>query len=358
MEQKAIKTQAKHSSVFSVGKAIVIILMVVGHSGCPEQLQNFIYLFHMPCFFFISGILFKPQYLHDTWTFVKRKFKGLWYPFVKWSLIFLALHNIFYDCLFYQDPYSWKEIGNKIFHIFTLTGSEQLLGGYWFLKELLYASLLSLLSMKAAHSIFRNRISSKTKEVIIVVCFVVIAYLLSIATFKIPTISSTTMLATAYYLIGHVITQCAHTTSNQIVTYRWRGVLLSITIITSFFFKGSMSTTNWQIFIYFIVSMAGTLAVLNFAKMIGGKTKSTLDYIGSKTLYVLTFHFLSFKLVSFIKILHYNLPMTQLSFFPIISEHNSYYWMVYSLAGIIIPLLICRVLFLFKKHLPYYSKNE
>lgn len=38
-------------------KGIGIILMVVGHSGCPSFLRNFIYTFHMPLFFMISGYL-------------------------------------------------------------------------------------------------------------------------------------------------------------------------------------------------------------------------------------------------------------------------------------------------------------
>ncbi len=35
-----------------IAKAICIILMVVGHSGCPTYLHDFVYMFHMPCFFF------------------------------------------------------------------------------------------------------------------------------------------------------------------------------------------------------------------------------------------------------------------------------------------------------------------
>lgn len=38
-------------------KGIGIILMVVGHSGYPSFLRNFIYTFHMPLFFMISGYL-------------------------------------------------------------------------------------------------------------------------------------------------------------------------------------------------------------------------------------------------------------------------------------------------------------
>lgn len=40
-------------------KGIGIILMVVGHSGCPMVMHDFIYLFHMGLFFFVSGRFLK-----------------------------------------------------------------------------------------------------------------------------------------------------------------------------------------------------------------------------------------------------------------------------------------------------------
>ena len=47
----------KRDLTLDLAKAICIILMVIGHSGCPDYLHRFIYMFHMPCFFFISGYL-------------------------------------------------------------------------------------------------------------------------------------------------------------------------------------------------------------------------------------------------------------------------------------------------------------
>ncbi len=41
-----------------------ILLVVIGHSGCPELLYNLIYSFHMPLFFIISGYL----YNSDKWN--------------------------------------------------------------------------------------------------------------------------------------------------------------------------------------------------------------------------------------------------------------------------------------------------
>ena len=44
----------------AIAKALGIMLMVMGHSGCPDFLYRFIYMFHMPLFFFCSGFFMKP----------------------------------------------------------------------------------------------------------------------------------------------------------------------------------------------------------------------------------------------------------------------------------------------------------
>lgn len=40
-------------------KGFGIILVAIGHSGCPQLLLHWIYIFHMPLFFMLSGLMFK-----------------------------------------------------------------------------------------------------------------------------------------------------------------------------------------------------------------------------------------------------------------------------------------------------------
>lgn len=42
-------------------KAILIWLMVLGHAGLSGMPREFVYAFHMPAFFIISGYLYKPH---------------------------------------------------------------------------------------------------------------------------------------------------------------------------------------------------------------------------------------------------------------------------------------------------------
>ena len=135
----------KRDLSLDIAKGICIILMVVGHAGCPEWINKFMGLIRMPCFFFISGILLSDRYLDDVKSGVRKKMKGYYRHFVKWSLIFLLLHNVFAYLHIYEKTYTLQEIGIKIIRIFTMTGGEQLLGGYWFLISLTWASIGTIL---------------------------------------------------------------------------------------------------------------------------------------------------------------------------------------------------------------------
>lgn len=66
-------------------KGIAILLMVVGHSGCPSFLRNFIYLFHMGLFYYASGHFFKPCGIDGILPFLKKKIVGLYIPFLMWG---------------------------------------------------------------------------------------------------------------------------------------------------------------------------------------------------------------------------------------------------------------------------------
>lgn len=139
-------------NVVTIAKAIGIILMVVAHAGIPKLFNDFIYMFHMPLFFILSGFCFKEIYLDDPRRFIVNKVKGLYFPFVKWCLFFLILHNFFFSINVYNDVYGYQ---GKVSHIYTLSETikigfnnlrmienEQLLGGYWFIKDLFFASLI------------------------------------------------------------------------------------------------------------------------------------------------------------------------------------------------------------------------
>lgn len=153
------------SDTISIGRGLCIILMVMAHAGSPMWMTRFIYMFHMPFFFIISGYCLKESYFSQTKLFLKKRVKGLYIPYIKWSLLFLLLHNVFFHFHFYDSEYGYvalsdySQIPQKLYEVkdfishgmavlTRMEGHEQLLGGYWFLKELFLGSIIGFLICK------------------------------------------------------------------------------------------------------------------------------------------------------------------------------------------------------------------
>lgn len=49
----------------------------------------------VPTFFFMSVYCFKDKYLDDALAFIKKRFTGIYWSYLKWPLLFLLLHNVF-----------------------------------------------------------------------------------------------------------------------------------------------------------------------------------------------------------------------------------------------------------------------
>ena len=135
-------------------KGIGIILVVVGHANCPQTLRDIIYSFHMPLFFICSGFFFSLTDTDNWKKFLERRVKRLYIPFVKWSIFFLLLHNLFYSAGILNSDYgnihgetssiySLNEIISRFLNIlFRMSGYEPfILGAFWFMRALFVGSI-------------------------------------------------------------------------------------------------------------------------------------------------------------------------------------------------------------------------
>lgn len=329
----------------TLAKAIGIILMVIGHSGCYVRLHNFIYMFHMPLFFFVSGFCFKEMYLNRGGHFIKRRIDGLYIPFVKWNILFILLHNTFYTLDIYNSEtyffshshlYTLQEIVIHIYNIvIRMYDSEQLLGGFWFLKVLLHGSIISLLVIKYIRNI---RISA-------LVIFVVVL-LTKITGLHIPYfgVGHLSFLGAFLFVIGYIFAKY------NIHTFSYKVILFSFFIIftSSFIWYSEMGKcTISSIVPYTLTAILGIWTIYSLCCKLTMSGKDSfcfkiLRFIGENTLEVLTWHFVCFKIVSLIIIYIYDLPHIKLAAFPVIIEYaENGWWGVYAFIGLFVPLIVC-----------------
>lgn len=72
-----------------IAKGIGILLVIWAHLECCEYVRSAIYLFHMPLFFFISGMFYKDP--SDAKVYIQKTLKKYVYPYVFFLLAFIPI---------------------------------------------------------------------------------------------------------------------------------------------------------------------------------------------------------------------------------------------------------------------------
>ncbi|WP_455669288.1 acyltransferase family protein [Phocaeicola sp.] len=198
-------------------KGMGIILMVIGHAiaylpGIYEVTYHFIYLFHMPLFFFCSGFFFHAKYTQAPQTcfeFIKKKIRGLWWPFVKWCLLFLVLDHLLNSWHFYPPetghPETLRNYMGQLVYIGTMNGMNLMVGGFWFMAQLFYCSILAcmLLWVLRKYSSVKNYVSIQMIAILILWAVCIGASYLH---FRIPMfpITQRVFLCAAWFIAGQL----------------------------------------------------------------------------------------------------------------------------------------------------------
>lgn len=342
----------EHNRSIAIIKGICIILMVIGHSGGSSLMGDLLSLFRMPCFFFASGYLFKDKYLDSPKQFLYRRFKGLWWKFIEWSLIFLLLHHIFFKLHIYQQDYEFEDYKRMLFHILTMTRTEQLLGGYWFLKDLLYGSIFGLGFLKIEACILKHYYVKSRSLLNISILFIILVLALcnTYFPFHIPTIGTHAFLSCAFYLTG--VFAHRYSIMDRLLTWKYALSCMAILAIISCFYHGSMSSVGIEAVIYYLSALFGIVMVSYVAnKVTVVKNRycelivKIFNYVGTKTFHILTFHFLGFKIVTAtIILISSKYCVDNLASFPVLSTDIPGLWIIYTAVSIAFSLLVSSLL--------------
>lgn len=125
-------TTKQRRADLDIAKGIGILLVVWAHAKAPYN--SYMYLFHMPFFFLISG------YLHnhkaEFGTFFKRKVVSLYLPFVGWNLAVTVLKLL-------ENPHRWKASMQTMVEILlALEKDGEFFGATWFLASLFWVAVI------------------------------------------------------------------------------------------------------------------------------------------------------------------------------------------------------------------------
>lgn len=377
----------QRDNAIDISKALAIISMVVFHSGCPSPLGRFIAEYHMPLFFMTAGYFFAPKYA-DAWpTFVVRRLKGLYRPFVKWSVVFLILHNLFFAVGLMNEqygnetggvvhPYTWHAFSQRLWNVvFSMSGFDEFMtGAFWFFRALFVASILYLILYKlctglqtrfanAGGNLPENGKSLRTDKLqkaaanpwtapvaVALIAFGLTAWQTA-GGLKMGSIAQggyRDLMGTFFFAAGYLCRMAVDRYGYRPrlwVTLVCLGVVIAFSVVCP-------AGMNYRVsFLQFIAlplpAFCGVVMLYNAGRALSRsgrpvlkQVKRALTFCGENTLYILIFHFLCFRLVSLLKIWWYDLDIAEVSSHPVVHSHaDDLFWLLYAAVGVVIPLL-------------------
>lgn len=338
-----------HDNYIAIAKAIGMICVVIWHSRPPQWLGIFVMLFAVPLFFFTSGYFYRPSgNVKELKTFYVKRIKGLYLPFVKWSLLFLALHNVCYHLNIYNGEYgfmgrtsvlyTWADFGKRALDIvFRMSGQEQLLGAFWFIRALFISSLM----VATVHFLFSRW--KFTNRYVMLALLLPLTYLAVRLDIHVPLVGNLglILLSTMFYVMGY----CYRKIENDRFYTAPVGLMATLVTVGGIFYFGHLvemlGIESRNVMPYAAFAATGIIMVLNISRFTEkAGIKDFLYLVGNNTMIILALHFTCMKLVSLLKITVYDWPVERLAEFPVITENNGTWWVAYVLSGVLIPLLL------------------
>ena len=329
----------KKEKWISIYKAILIILMVIGHT--TTIFGGYIYTFHIAAFFLISGYLFKDDSKNSFVPYFEKKFKSLIIPFIIntfiLTLIAMVMSNV--SNIFYSN-----RIDSNIVYLFLrYLNTVDLAGALWFLPvlfftEVSYKLLIDILKTK------KHKIKN-VNVIAMVICFFIAiwGYTYYQAKEILPYYLDIVMLSILLFSCGNNFKKIENRIPNIL-----NHIFFIISIFVIYVYKNKYwQFVNWptrtfpNILTLLLISFAGAYIVYYISKLLSKiPTKiQILSYIGDHTLPILSYHFLGFRLLFGILYVLNIVDVNQtLSVVPLYS--NTIYGICTALFGIAFSLLL------------------
>lgn len=345
----------QRDNTIDILKAIGIILVVIGHSGFCGWGYNFIYSFHMPLFFIASGYFFNAKYLDNKKMYIKKKIQDLYIPFVKYSIIFLLLHNLFIDIGLLSESYGYlnavshyydyKDIIRKTLNIvLRMSPSEYVLGAFWFLRSLFVGLILFMMSCFFLNKVFKDL---KTSLIVCLLSFEILALILVYyPCIIIPQGGYRECLAVVFISLGYLIKNYWH----QLLDSNYTLFVSIAMVIPMEYLHVSMGYTpqfkDWAFIT--LTGFCGFVLIYRLSKYINSLQNNLtafLSDLGANSFYVLVFHFLMFKPISFFKTYIYKLPHEMIGCHPVVDyfTETDFWWIVYSISSLFLSLMLGKI---------------
>lgn len=329
------------SKQFNILKGLGILLVVIGHVFMHGKIHNFIYLFHIPLFYFISGYFFKEKYIDNILGFIKKRFLRLYVPYIYWGVFFIALINLFVLWNLIDDSPITIVSGFKSAILLCLFKYiPPLSGAIWFLKSLFISNILFVFIRKI--SMLLNKKYSIHLTILISISLYIIGVMLQNHDIRFSMYSSLNreLCVTMFVCIGWFY----HLYIEKRVRYNIGLLVISFILLVffSYLYTFDIGAMSFNPLVVLFSAMIGCYFMLScsYYMTYNSILCNCMSYIGTVTIQILALHFLSFKIVTAIAVLYYKLPISELALYPVIDKESILLRILYIIVGVGVPVVL------------------
>lgn len=272
-----------------IARAIGIFLVIYGHFLDRDSYRYLIYSFHIPLFFFLSGIIFRYKTHENFFFFLRKNIKAILFPY----FLFAFLQLLFW-ILFTKPPETTSvEISKQFFGIFYGSGSNGLLAFdsvLWFLP--------CLFVTKVGFALIARLVKNCYVLGSILFLFSLVGYAFSIMypQIKLPFQTESTLSSIVFFGVGYL---WSHFEKPTILLEKYgKNVFLLFVIFCIFFATINFNLSGRQVdmrlnhlnnyFLFYLGSFSGILASLSLSVLL--KKNIVLEYIGKYSLLLFAWH--------------------------------------------------------------------
>lgn len=190
-----------------IAKGMGIIFVVIGHSESSTVIPHYLFWFHMPLFFIISGFLYNAYYSSNLLNWSIKISKRFIIPYISYGLLisFLVL-------IIHRDPMDFLKQLIKLIY-----GGEMLSGSFatfWFITCLLFTQII--------FAIIQSKFKFRTQLIIIFIFYLLSQMISNVQFLKnipFPSNLDVVLISICYYSIGFYGKSLIYTLCNRISTF-------------------------------------------------------------------------------------------------------------------------------------------
>lgn len=362
-------------------KGLGIFFMVAIHARCYGLYWGS--MFHMAIFFIASGFLFNGEKVNSVKNLLKyyfRKLKGLWLPYVAFSILFILLNNVFIKMNIYTDNVNFansnvegggflgtymgiNDILHNIYYALTFQYFCQIGGAFWFFRTLFFVLIIYSTIEFLLRKVINNKNMVFCIQGIISLLLLTLGYYYSIYNKKLPYDVEKVFLVYCLIFIGQVIRKYDVTSilikKVNTLTKIIYVILLTVLFIVNYnLFNIRIDISSDQIFnpiVFIFASICGFLYLYLIADLLLVKNIKIVDYINSfianlsiHSVSIIALHFLCFKIINYFGVLLLNKELYLVAAFPVLFK-GDFCWILYTAVGLVIPLLLTYIFITLEK---------